>query len=229
MWTRAAPIVLGVVVLGAGAIALTRSGAPSEPPAPAATVSDRDRAGASQNGMPPGHPPVANAEPAEPAAPGAAQPSMAPAGGQGAPITWTVPSDWQTVPNPSPMRLATYRVPGPSADAAEMAVARAGGSTDANIERWRGQFAGGTDDKPKRVEKTVHGLKVTIVELAGTYTPTSMMPGAAPGEPRPGWALLAAIVETQGSPYFFKLVGPSAAIRAARAHFDGLIASISPS
>jgi hypothetical protein len=110
-----------------------------------------------------------------------------------------------------------------------MAVARAGGSTDANIERWRGQFASAADQAPKRTEKTVRGLKVTIVELSGTYTPVGMMPGASPGEPHPGWALLAAIVETPGTPYFFKLVGPLSAIRAARPKFDSLIASITPS
>jgi hypothetical protein len=227
MWTRVAPIVLGVVVLGAGALALTRSGTPSEPPAAAPA----ERAPAQDN-LPPGHPAVgATDTPAEPAPGPAVQPSTPGQGGQGAPITWTVPSDWQTVPNPSAMRMATYHVPPASggAEGAEMAVARAGGSTDANIERWRGQFASAPDQAPKRTEKTVRGLKVTIVELSGTYTPVGMMPGAPAGEPHPGWALLAAIVETPGSPYFFKLVGPLSAIHAARPKFDSLIASITPS
>jgi hypothetical protein len=220
MWTRVAPIVLGVVVLGAGAIALTRSGTPSEP-APASANADRDRTPA-PNELPPGHPEVTADQPSA-----EAPPQVAPAApSQGAAITWAVPSDWQTVPNPSPMRTATYRVPNPGGEAAEMAVARAGGSTNANIERWRGQFGG--DDKAKQTEKTVHGLKVTVVELTGTYSPAAMMPGAPASEPHSGWALLAAIVETPGSPYFFKLVGPAAAIRAARPHFDSLIASIAP-
>lgn len=227
MWTRVAPIVLGVVVLGAGALALTRSGTPSEPAAP----SPAERAPASQDNLPPGHPSVGGAASVEPEPSATAPSSPSGQGAQGGSITWTVPSDWQTVANPSAMRMATYRVPPASSvggEGAEMAVARAGGTTDANIERWRGQFASAADEKPKRTEKTVHGLKVTIVELSGTYTPVGMMPGASPGEPHPGWALLAAIVETPGAPYFFKLVGPMSAIRAARGHFDGLIASISP-
>jgi hypothetical protein len=228
MWTRVAPIVLGVVVLGAGALAFMRPSAPSEPTPPASNdhANDGDRAPTPRSDLPPGHPQVNGADPSGASAPAAMQPSAPPGQEHGATITWTVPSDWQTVPNPSAMRVATYRVPG---DGAEMAVARAGGTTDANIERWRGQFAGAADDKPKRTEKTVHGLKVTIVELAGTYTAMGMMPGAAPGEPHTGWALLAAIVEAPGFPYFFKLVGPAAAVRAARPHFDGLVASISPS
>jgi hypothetical protein len=125
------------------------------------------------------------------------------------------------------MRLATYRVPAaPGGDEAELTVARAGGSTDANIERWRGQFEGA--GKPERIERTVHGLKVTIVELAGTYQAVGMMPGAAPSAPRAGYALLAAIVETPGSPYFFKMVGPAATVKSSRSSFDALIGSISP-
>jgi hypothetical protein len=222
MWTRVAPIVLGVVVLGAGVLAFMGPRTPSEPTPPVSN--DHDRAPAPRSDLPPGHPAVNGAESST--APAANQPSAPPGQDHGATITWTVPSDWQSMPNPSAMRMATYRVPG---DGAEMAVARAGGTTDANIERWRGQFAGAADDKPKRTEKTVHGLKVTIVELAGTYTAMGMMPGAAPSEPHAGWALLAAIVEAPGFPYFFKLVGPASAVRAARPHFDSLVASISPS
>jgi hypothetical protein len=126
------------------------------------------------------------------------------------------------------MRLATYRVPVASGgEPAELTVARAGGTTDANIERWQGQFEGA--DKPKRTETSVRNLKVTIVELTGTYHAARMMPGAPPSEPRAGWALVAAIIETPGSPYFFKLVGPASGVKAARTQFDALIASIAPS
>lgn len=222
MWTRIAPIVLGVVVLGAGAFALMRPSAPAEP-TPSAS-NDRDRAPTQGSDLPPGHPPV-NAAPSSEPAPATGQAAASQGQDHGATIRWTVPSDWQTVPNPSAMRMATYRVPG---DGAEMAVARAGGTTDANIERWRGQFTAAADDKPKRTEKIVHGLKVTIVEFSGTYAGMGM-PGAAPSEPHAGWALLAAIVDAPGFPYFFKLVGPASAVRTARPHFDDLIASISPS
>jgi hypothetical protein len=54
-----------------------------------------------------------------------------------------------------------------------------------------------------------------------------MGPGAA-STPRPRWSLLAAIVETAGSPYFFKLLGPAATVRAARPAFDGLVSSCTP-
>jgi hypothetical protein len=103
-----------------------------------------------------------------------------------------------------------------------MSIARAGGSIDANIERWLGQFdqAG----KDTRVEKTVKGMKVTIVEVSGTYT--GGMSGA-PGQ-HPGWSLLAAIVQTKGDPYFFKITGPTATIKAAHPAFDGMVDGLLP-
>ena len=53
------------------------------------------------------------------------------------------------------------------------------------------------------------------------------MGGAAP-EKKDGWAMLAAVVESSGSPYFFKLLGPADQVDKARAGFDGLVASIKP-
>jgi hypothetical protein len=215
MWTRVAPIVLGLVVVGAGVLAFVRSG--SSPPEPAPQAPKASESPRPQREVPPSPVEAPQTPPAQPQAPP-----------QEGDLTWTPPPGWQTVPNASPMRLATYRVPASAGgDDAELTVARAGGTTDANIERWRGQFEGATG-KTARTERTVHGLKVTVVELSGTYQAAGMMPGAAPAAPHPGWALLAAIVETSGSPYFFKMVGPGANVKAAHASFDVLIGSISP-
>jgi hypothetical protein len=143
-------------------------------------------------------------------------------------IHWTVPDSWQTAANPSAMRIATYRLRPAAGDAegADVSVARAGGSKEANIQRWIGQF----DDagKDTREEKTVRGLKVTIVTVSGTFQGGGMMGGAA-AAPHSKWALLAAIVETPGMPYFFKVTGPLATVKAARPAFDAMIASITPS
>jgi hypothetical protein len=135
-------------------------------------------------------------------------------------ITWKLPASWQTAPNPNAMRVATYR-PSPEI---EVSVARAGGSTEANIERWIGQFDGA--GPAARADKVVRGLAVKVVEVSGTYAGGGMMPGAS--EPHPGWTLVGAVVETPGSHYFFKMLGPTEQVVAARASFDALIASITP-
>jgi hypothetical protein len=132
-----------------------------------------------------------------------------------------MPAGWQEAPSPNAMRLATYRAP----DGVEVSVSRAGGATDANIQRWVGQF----DDVGHEVhaEKTVHGIHVVTVDVAGTFVGGGMTPGA-PAEPRPGWALVGAVIESRSPPYFFKMTGPAAAVRAARAAFDRLVDGITP-
>jgi hypothetical protein len=166
-----------------------------------------------QTGMlPPGHPSIGGAT--SPLGSGLAAPSDPPA------LVWKKPATWEDAPNPNAMRLATYRVPG----GAEVSVSRAGGETEANIQRWVSQF---TDvGHQGRSEKTVHGLRVVIVDIDGTYV-GSAMTGAQP-EARPKWAMVAAIVETPGLPYFFKMTGPAAAIRASRTSLDGLVDGIAP-
>jgi hypothetical protein len=107
----------------------------------------------------------------------------------------------------------------------EISASRAGGTTEANIQRWLGQFDDrGTDT---RIEKTVRGLHVTVVEVSGTYEGGGAALGV-PSDGHRGWTLVGAIVETPGSPYFFKLVGPTPAARAARASFDALLDGITP-
>jgi hypothetical protein len=100
----------------------------------------------------------------------------------------------------------------------------AGGSVEANIERWYGQFAqpdgGSTKDKASTKKLNVSGSAVTLVDVSGTYKD---MPGGpfAGGQAvdRPDYRMLAAIVETpeKGS-YFLKFYGPGPTVAK---HADG--------
>jgi len=88
--------------------------------------------------LPPNHPPIGGAM-GNHAQGGAAAGAMPTAGDMGpAAIAWTAPAEWKVLPNASSMRLATYGV----GNGAELTVVRAGGTTEANIERWSGQFDG---------------------------------------------------------------------------------------
>ena len=149
-------------------------------------------------------------------------------------LSWTKPDAWEDISTPNPMRKATYRIKAASpaagkADAgnassdedAELSVSQAGGDLGANIQRWAGQFK--DSPTPRQSDKTVGALKVTIVEIEGTYSGMST-PGKDP-EPRAGYALLAAIVDVPDAPYFFKLTGPKKTVDAARTDFDKLVAS----
>jgi hypothetical protein len=170
--------------------------------------------------LPPNHPPIGRSG----ARPGAFEQDK-----EGEPaqaIVWKVPASWKSVPNPSTMRIATYRIPAApgAADEAEMSVVRAGGSTEANIERWVAQFTDASSEK--RAQKVVHGLKTSTVEVSGTFQAGAMTTTDAVAVPRTAWMLEGAVVETDEGLYFFRLTGPSASIKRARRDFDTLVDSI---
>jgi hypothetical protein len=100
------------------------------------------------------------------------------------------------------MRAATYKIPPASGDqeGAECAVyffgAGQGGSVHANIERWNGQVTG-SDGKPATAhiqKRTVHGLPVKAIDVAGQY---SVMGGpmATAKTSKLGYRLLGAVIE----------------------------------
>ena len=143
-------------------------------------------------------------------------------------VTWSMPQHWAVAP-PRQMRVATYAVSPVEGDPdpAECGVFYfgndQGGSVEANIDRWVGQFE--ASDAPVRSSREVNGLKVTLVQIAGTYL--------APGGPmmqsqgkKENFKLLGAIVQAPEGSVFFKLTGPAKTIAAAEGDFNGLISSL---
>lgn len=192
------PRVLALALaLGFGAIACDK------PPEPTPTAAP-DRAPAA---APPSNAPAKAAAPAKPSE-----------------VVYEAPAGWQKVENPNPMRKATFKIPRAEGDPedAEMSVSQAGGTVDANVQRWAGQFERGKDDPVTRKQMKVGDLDVTVVELHGTFA-GSGMPGAPAAGPKPNWALLGAIVETQGSLTFFKITGPEKTIQSAKPAFDKFV------
>ncbi|HSB27250.1 MAG TPA: hypothetical protein VLE19_05330, partial [Pyrinomonadaceae bacterium] len=86
-----------------------------------------------------------------------------------------------------------------------------GGGTAANIERWVNQMqqSDGSSSKAKAKEDsmTVNGLKVTTVDVTGTYT-AEMAPGSGTFHNNSNYRLRAAVIETPKGSYYLKLVGP---------------------
>jgi hypothetical protein len=141
-------------------------------------------------------------------------------------ITWQKPAAWKTVDHPSRMRKATYEIPGvDGAAAATLSVTRVGGSVQANIARWEGQFDG--SPKGTRTERKANGVRIHIVQIDGTFKGGGM-PGAPVAEKQPAWSMLSAIAEADGANYFFKMTGPKKTVDAARGDFDVLLGSFTP-
>lgn len=147
----------------------------------------------------------------------------APAAGGPDELAWEAPSTWQSVPNPNPMRKATYKIPkaGGDADDAELTVSAAAGGVEQNIKRWEGQF--GPAAKAKTEPRTPNGLKVTLVEIKGTFAGGGMM--GAPAPPKKDQMLLGAVVDAGDKQHFFKMVGGEKTVTAAKKDFDKFVAS----
>lgn len=152
-------------------------------------------------------------------------------------ITVRAPSAWKAEAPTSGMRKAQYTLEKAKADQEPATLVvyyfgqNQGGSVEDNLERWYGQFqqqdGSASKDKAKVSRRTVSGMPVTEVDVSGAYAPGSMNPMMPHGqEPKPGYRMLAAIVETAQGPYFFKLTGPERTVEKWHKPFDRFIERI---
>jgi hypothetical protein len=149
-------------------------------------------------------------------------------------VKWTAPAGW-TTQAPRPMRAATYAIDPVSGDktAAECAVyffgPGQGGTVDANIARWKGQFTGqGGAPAPANVAtRKVRGLAMTTIDVAGNYSGIAGPTASAP-QTVAGYRLLGAIVEGPGGNVFIKFTGPTKTVAANQQKFEQLLASFQP-
>ena len=95
-----------------------------------------------------------------------------------------------------------------------------GGSVEANVARWIGQFEG--EPKVEKEESTHGDRKVIILKAKGTYLDGRPF---GPKTPKEGYALLGAIIEGGVGPVFVKLYGPEAEVAATEAAFKKLVTS----
>src|SRR3977135_3797838 len=133
-------------------------------------------------------------------------------------LRYKVPEGWVKEQPTSAMRVAQYKlrkVEGDSEDAALVVYyfgATQGGAVQANIDRWVAQMqqpdGSSSKDKAKTETTTINGLKVTSVDVSGTYT-AEMAPGSGTMHNDANYRLRAAVIETPQGNYFLKLVGPA--------------------
>jgi len=149
-------------------------------------------------------------------------------------LHWDDPPRWQRRTPSTPMRSMEYRVPrtGGDAEDGECFVVTfgqgQGGSIEDNIQRWVKQLEPASS-AVERTKRTVNGMGVTRVEVAGAYTPMAMPAMPSSGAPKQGWRLVGDIVEAPSGLWFFKMTGPDATVKAAGKELDVLIDSVRPS
>ncbi len=141
------------------------------------------------------------------------------------------PEGWKRVQPKSSIVETEFAIPseGEGLQPGRMTVMGAGGSVQANVDRWYGQFAqpDGSDTKSKATAKKIKlaGCDVTIVDISGTYKDAPAGPFAGgKAVDRPDYRMLAAIVETpdRGN-YFLKFYGPGKTVAK---HADGFRAMV---
>ena len=150
-------------------------------------------------------------------------------------LSYDAPSAWRTRPPASGMRVAEFVVPKAQGDAedAELVIYYFGGggvgTADADIDRWIGQVqqpdGSPSAAKARRATRTINGLKVSMVDVSGTYT-AEMRPGAAEHYNKPNFRVCAAVVETPRGPYYIKMIGPAKTVAAAQADYAKLLDSL---
>jgi hypothetical protein len=150
-------------------------------------------------------------------------------------LTYTAPAMWHSRPPASSMRVAEFVVPKAQGDSedAELTIfyfgAAGGGGVEANVDRWIGQVqqpdGSPSKTKARRADRTINGLKVTTVDVSGTYT-AEMSPGAAQHFNKPVYRLCAAVVETPQGAYYIKMTGPAKTVAAAQPDYEKFLSSL---
>jgi hypothetical protein len=142
-------------------------------------------------------------------------------------LEWTVPPTWKNQ-GPTSMRLATYVVSGPNKTEAQCAVyyfgIGQGGSVDANLQRWQGEFKDAVAAKIDHFE--ANGVAVSRMRAEGTYLAHVGMMGQGSETEMPNWAMLGAIAEGPRGSVFFKFTGPAVVMNGASADFERMLKSL---
>jgi hypothetical protein len=132
-------------------------------------------------------------------------------------LKYKAPEGWVEEKPTSSMRAAQYKLPKAAGDAEDASLVLyyfgqgQGGGTQANIDRWINQMqqpdGSASSTKAKSESTTINGLKVTTVDVSGTYS-AEMTPGSGSFSNNANYRMRAAVIETPKGSYFVKLVGP---------------------
>ena len=116
------------------------------------------------------------------------------------------------------MRVAQFLLPRADGDTEDAqlivfhfkAMEGGGGGVESNLARWRGQFttADGKPIESVKASSVASGdVAIKVFEIAGTFV-AETAPGSGVRVNKPGYGMIAAVIETSAGNYFPKLTGP---------------------
>jgi hypothetical protein len=149
-------------------------------------------------------------------------------------MSLTAPEGWNRVKPQNNVIQYEFAVPAAKGDEKDgrVTITGAGGSVDANIERWIGQFSqpDGSDTKKsaKTEQKKVAGQEVHLVDIAGTFKDQPGGPfSGGPAVEHKGYRMLSAIIVSKDAgSYFVKFYGPDKTVSDNRKNFEKLVESL---
>ncbi len=151
-------------------------------------------------------------------------------------LSFAVPAGWIVEQPTSSMRKAQFRLPGGGdVGDAELVIynfghtPEAGGSVEANFERWCGQFTqadgGDTASLAERKQTEIAGMAVHSIDISGRYV-AAVRPGAPETHDKPGHRMLGSVIITPEGKYFLKLLGPQQTVQAHAEAYDSFLLSL---
>lgn len=211
------------LALGASVVACDRSSADLFPDDPAVVpVGPRAASPADPAARSHDTPALQLADPGSPSGTAEAVPMPPPIASRAARdrITLDVPEHWEEERPSSTMRVAQWRLlADEDMDAGECVLFHfpGGGDAESNLMRWVGQFeqpdGERSEGRAMRATREAGGIPVSLVRVGGTYLDQNP-PMTGPIVRREGWALLGAVLEPPGDPWFLKCTGPQPVIEA---------------
>jgi hypothetical protein len=135
-------------------------------------------------------------------------------------LKYDTPKGWTSQPPTSGMRVAQFVLPKAEGDPEDGTAVifffgkGEGGGVNDNLDRWAGQMVQadgkpGTRAQAKTAAFMANGLKVTTLDISGTYSAGGMMGG---GGPKPNSRMKAAVIESPNGNYFVRVLGPQKTI-----------------
>ncbi len=150
-------------------------------------------------------------------------------------LEFGLPSSWVVEQPTSSMRKAQLRLPGGDDGDAELVIynfgttPEAGGSVEANFDRWCGQFiqADGRDSQEiaARRETQVSGMAVHTIDINGRYV-AAIRPGNPEKHDKPDHRMLGSVIISPEGKYFLKLLGPSSTVEKHAAGYEEFLRSL---
>lgn len=141
-------------------------------------------------------------------------------------LTLTAPDDWVRKPTQSSFVEAEFALPKAEGDDADgrLTVSIAGGSVEANIDRWKDQFVEMTDSKEEKID--AGGLEATLVDFSGVFN--DQRGPFTPAVTRSDYRMIAAVIPVGQQLHFVKATGPQKTIEAHAEKIKAFVRSAKP-